>query len=535
MIFARSVSLTILVAALLGTLLSVPAFAQVGFSLTWNGSPVAELVQNDCYDMDLGPAAAWTTLNIEWSLNGSPQQPIYGWPSLDGSGRAANICTSGDTPLGDITFTKVSGPGFTLYPNANVHMIPQAGPAWFNVAAGYAGRDSYRFYVANVYNRDVRVQYIHDGGALEEGVIHIDPGGFYDSPLFDHYYFLGYYLVTGVRLESAQPGNWAPASASFTILPPQPYSLYTDASQVNPGATNGTGSFRMLASNGGGMDIDFRYRIDNNPEEEQWGWPWLYGSGPWGWDGESAGIFAQKCTRPGTYRYTAVRNSMNAQWEPIYYPAQIVLTHPGNPSVTSVSPLGVIRGQGVRVTVRGQNLCGVELRASNPNITFSQLNDPDWSDGTSFDVWLGVPATVPVGNVVVTVHTRGTPTTADKTFTFGVAQAGALPSISDVVPSSGAPGTTITLRMDGTNLFGPSLSTTWGGLQFSNIVANAAGTSFTVTLTIDSNALLGTAPIQVTTAAGNVTTNRFTVGNATLTLSREYIYLGDRVLAVESP
>jgi hypothetical protein len=63
-----------------------------------------------------------------------------------------------------------------------------------------------------------------------------------------------------------------------------------------------------------------------------------------------------------------------------------------------------------------------------------------------------------------------------------------------------------------------------------NVVSN--GTSLTATFQISSSAANGQATVTVTTPGGSTTTP-FNI--TTAMLSKDYIYLGDRVIAVEAP
>ena len=537
--FLRRMFVSILLALTLLAVRPVGAAAQSSpdwMWLTWNGNGVDAVVQGDCYDFNAGPNAAGMTLDILWTVNGGPPQYIGGWPTLDGNGQAANICTSTGTPLGQITFLQIrnaaGGPWKDM--NYGLNMLPQATGAGFNGSQGYAGVDGYIFMVSNVANRPVRVRYDHDGSQNEEGIVWVDGNGNYYSGTFDHYSYWGDYLITAVQDAASQPDNWMNVSAPYTILPPQPQSLSVTPSTVVAGGANGSQLYNLFAVNGGGMSLDLRYGIWNQGQvvwDSQNSWPWLYGTGPLGWDGVSGSISTAKCTKPGSYRFYQVRNSLHgdAGWKNI--DTVLTVTGSGQPGISSSVPAGAIRGQSVSVTIYGKELCGVVLQTSYPGLSISNVSNPNWADGTSFTATFAIAPNAVPGNAVVTVVTRG----GNKTFSFGVIQSGALPTISSVVPPNAPPGSSGSVTMTGTNLFGPVLSTTWAGLTFSNIVPNSNGTSLTATFTISGPAATGTPVIKVTTPAGFVTTSRFSVGSFAPGLSREYIFLGDRVIAADSP
>jgi hypothetical protein len=87
--------------------------------------------------------------------------------------------------------------------------------------------------------------------------------------------------------------------------------------------------------------------------------------------------------------------------------------------------------------------------------------------------------------------------------------------------------------MTGSGLTGASLSTTWNGLTFSNVVVTGGGTTLNATLNISASAPVGQASLKVTTPQGFATTPFTVLGGPVL--SREYVFLGDRVIAVDAP
>jgi hypothetical protein len=61
---------------------------------------------SECYTMTAGNGSNMT-LDVQYTLNGVPQQPIIGWPSLNANGQSNPICTSPITPLGTYAFTDI--------------------------------------------------------------------------------------------------------------------------------------------------------------------------------------------------------------------------------------------------------------------------------------------------------------------------------------------------------------------------------------------------------------------------------------------
>ena len=162
--FLRRLFFLVLFALTLLAVCPVGAAAQSSpdwMTLTWNGNGVDTLIQGDCYDFNAGPNAAGMTLDVIWNANGGQAQYIGGWPTLDGNGQAANICTSMGTPAGLITFALIrntaGGPWVSV--NYGLNMLPQATGASFDGSQSYAGVGSYIFTVNNLRDRDVRVRY----------------------------------------------------------------------------------------------------------------------------------------------------------------------------------------------------------------------------------------------------------------------------------------------------------------------------------------------------------------------------------------
>ncbi|HVQ63929.1 MAG TPA: hypothetical protein VMT78_05300, partial [Terriglobia bacterium] len=360
------------------------------------------------------------------------------------------------------------------------------------------------------------------------GEITTDGNGQYDSGVLHHYVPTGLYQITGIQNAAAQSENWVNVSVPYTILPAQPTSFYLDKFLIVSGGSNGAETYHMHAGNGAEIPIDIQYTIDNSPVYEIDFWPWLYADSLTSWDGRSGDINAGTCTIPGLYRFTAVRNSYNTAWLPVSPPAELSVVGSGAPQISAVSPQIAGSGQSVAVTIDGQNFCGVTLTTSYPGLSVGIVNSSDSQILASFSV----SPTAQSGNALVTLHTYG----GDVDFYIAIIRNGTdLPLITSVTPSSGLPGTIVAVTIAGANLVDPVLSTTWPGLTFGNVTPNGS-TSLTATFSVSGSTPPGNPTITVTTAAGMATTQMFWVGTSDLPmLSREYIYLGDRVLAVESP
>jgi hypothetical protein len=114
----------------------------------------------------------------------------------------------------------------------------------------------------------------------------------------------------------------------------------------------------------------------------------------------------------------------------------------------------------------------------------------------------------------------------------------AAPTLTSAAPLGGYPGTTVSVTLNGSNLCGVSLSTSFNGLTFNPVPYDlySDGTSVVAQFNVAAGALPGAATVNLT-ANGGTTSFTFYVGGvpAPTVLSKEYIYLGHSVLAVESP
>ena len=505
---------------------AVPVLAQEPTDL--NVGPT--LVQGDCFDVWVTPISPGMHIDIQYTLNGGPLQTIYDWLVMDQTGVARNVCTTLDTAVGDYAFLRVRNSESTTWVDVSASMtiLPQPTALSFDTSSGYAGSDHYIITVAGGSSMTVRVRYDLNGYQNLIGEITTDGNGQYDSGVLHHYVPTGLYQITGIQNAAAQSENWVNVSVPYTILPAQPTSFYLDKSMIVSGGSNGAETYHMHAGNGAEIPIDIQYTIDNSPVYEIDFWPWLYAESLTSWDGRSGDINAGSCTIPGLYRFTAVRNSYNTAWLPVSPPAELSVVGSGPPQISAVSPQIAGSGQSLAVTIDGQNLCGVILTTSYPGVSVGIVTSSDSHILASFSV----SPTAPSGNALVTLHTYG----GDVDFYIAIIPNGTdLPLITSVTPSSGLPGSIVAVTIAGANLVDPVLSTAWPGLTYSNVTSSGS-TSLTAIFTISESAPAGNPVLNVTTAAGVATTEMFWVGTRALpVLSREYIYLGDRVLAVESP
>jgi len=148
------------------------------------------------------------------------------------------------------------------------------------------------------------------------------------------------------------------------------------------------------------------------------------------------------------------------------------------------------------------------------------------------DIWPGLCAKP--GNYVFTA-VKNTLNTAWVTVPASVTiNPPAGPVVTSVSPNSGAAGAGVEVTVSGTNLCGVTLSTGWSGLTFSNVSNNGAGNAATATFNIASSAPAGVATVTLS-AAGGSTTFSFAVAASPVTLRKEYIYVGGKLVATEVP
>jgi hypothetical protein len=64
------------------------------------------VLQGQCFTMTVGNGSGMT-LDVQYRYDGGPVQTLTSWPRLDGIGRAENVCTSLQTPIGTFEFTAI--------------------------------------------------------------------------------------------------------------------------------------------------------------------------------------------------------------------------------------------------------------------------------------------------------------------------------------------------------------------------------------------------------------------------------------------
>ena len=169
------------------------------------------------------------------------------------------------------------------------------------------------------------------------------------------------------------------------------------------------------------------------------------------------------------------------------------------PTLLSISPVNGLRNSVVPVTLSGTHLSGTTaVTVSGAGITVSGIAVASDSTVTA-TFTISSSATLSARTVSVT-----TPGGASGNVTFTVLAA-SLPTLTSIVPVSGARGTTVPVTLTGTNLTGATAVTVTGtGVTASGIVV-VNSTSVTANFVISATATLGGRTVNVTTPGGTTT------------------------------
>ena len=320
--------------------------------------------------------------------------------------------------------------------------------------------------------------------------------------------------------------QWWLVNASITVnnaSPQEPTSLTISPSS----GYAGNDCYTMTAGNGSSMTIDLNYTL-NGANQPAWS-KTLNAAGQWPY-------CLSHYDQTGNYIFYQMKNHLLSNWIAIS-PSASYLVKPPQPTSFQITPNSIIQGNSYRITAG--NGAGVTMDiqyAFNDGAVQTIFGWPTLaSDGSSsgyVDIATGVSTTP--GKYVFkasrnALNTQWTPVTASV-----LVCPNAAPTISSIVPSTVAQGSSVNIVITGVNLCAASIqSVTNSSLSFSNVAANASFTSVNATATTSNSAPIGQAQIRLTTPAGNVTSQFLVTGPAVLT--KEYIYLGDRVIATVSP
>jgi phosphatidylinositol-3-phosphatase len=175
------------------------------------------------------------------------------------------------------------------------------------------------------------------------------------------------------------------------------------------------------------------------------------------------------------------------------------------PTLTSVTPNSGTQGTAVNVTLAGSGfITGATVGVTGSGITVSNVTVVS---GTQITATLDIAANAPPGAYNISVTTTGGTSNAAA---FTVNGAG-LPTLTSVIPSSGARGTSVNVTLTGTNFTtGSQVRLQGGGLSQTNIVV-VSPTQINATYNISSSATIGPHNTWIVTSTGSSNILTFTV------------------------
>ncbi len=320
------------------------------------------------------------------------------------------------------------------------------------------------------------------------------------------------HTLTVLAIKNVDAINWRylPVPQTWQLMPPQPSGLSFGQTMVHPGEW-----YTWFVGNGGNTTLDVVVTVN---DEAPWtGTNYL----PLDADGLLASYVPPN--QPlGHYHVTAIKNTLNPEW--LNVDASIDVCLNSVPAVNSVQPAARAPGDSGTISLHGSNLCDIRSVAISPE---GFIHIDHWhytNDGTSISANLWVDANAPVGPVLLTLITGN----GNAQFQLDIRPS---PVVWGISTSGARPGNFVQVSLSGAYLEGAYLSTSWPGLSFSNV--SSTSNSISAIFNIAAEAKAGTPEIVVSNNSGSTTTSLFSILGPLL--SREYIYLGDRLLAVDGP
>lgn len=188
-----------------------------------------------------------------------------------------------------------------------------------------------------------------------------------------------------------------------------------------------------------------------------------------------------------TYNYDAVGNLLSITRGPT-----------STPTITSISPNAFDAGQSASVTITGTGLSLATLTISTPDVMISGRAQADTAITATFTVLN--PTTV--GPATVTVQTPGGTASIPVTVTRQ-----STPAITQISPTSGTSGTTVTIQGSGLGTKPGSNLVTFAGVSGTRLPAAVIAHSFTsLTVQAPTNVITGPLTVEV----GGLTSNAVT-------------------------
>jgi hypothetical protein len=482
------------------------------------------------------------TLDIVYEFSGGGGGPIYGWPGLDASG-CAHIYADSSTALGTYYFTAAKNTrnaawvGMSASITVDVPPPPPPPPPNFSMSLSPSSRTvdqggsaAFTMSVSPV-NGFYSFVWLSISTALPPGV----SASFNPNPVSPD----GSSTLTITTSPSTPVGSFSftvggsgggltrDASGTATVNPRQPTSLsFTPSS----GYAGNQPCYTMKVGNAPGMVVDLRYLIAGFPAQDTS--ISMDVNGEWH---HCPGHYATT----GVYSFVAIKNHARLDWVPIQPWATYTLAPP-KPTSLSITPSVVAVGQqSFRMTVG--NGAGLSLDTQynfNGGPTETVFNWPSLipvspaSPDGYVDV-LPAPCSPPGTYEYTGFANRANGVWVSVSASVTINSSGP-PSVTSVSLAEGIRGQSVEVTITGANLCGgpaAALTTTSPGLTFSNVQSHAS--SVRAVFNISSTASVGIAVITLT--AGGGSTNFVFAINPSLGLTKEYIYLGRRILATEVP
>ena len=396
-----------------------------------------------------------------------------------------------------------SGGGLSRTDSVQLRIVAQPTSFRFSQSLSYAGRDTTTLTVGDGANMSLDVRYTLNGGPTRTGTTQLDANGQWTySPARDAP--TGTYVYTGMK--NALLSTWVTINVSYTVRPPQPTTM-----SISPSTLDLPGSYTMTVGNGADMTLDVGYTLQppggsavTKPDIH--GWPELTAVSQGSTTGRAV-INASGCTLPGIYRFTKMRNTLNAAWVTLSPPAQV--TNRAPVSVTSVAPSRIVAGTSVQVTLRGEHLCALDLSTTYTGVSISNVSfDPAEGAGTRATATIEVAATALSGTATVQVSAGEGTTSFDLTIASAPAfMITAAPASRYAAPTGSAAYTVSVSPSDG---FNSTVNLSASGLG-SNVTASFSRSSLsspytsTSTLTLRTNgATAGPRSVTVNGSGGGL-------------------------------
>ena len=195
--------------------------------------------------------------------------------------------------------------------------------------------------------------------------------------------------------------------------------------------------------------------------------------------------------------------------DPLAAPFTLQGTGVSTPVLTSVSPTSLLQGSSATVTLTGQNF------TSPATVTWpatgGSVSNVTVVNATTVTATFAAAANATPGSYNVTVSTAaGT----SGPVPFQITALAPAPVVTSISPTSGNPGTSVSVTLTGSNFAqGATVNLTGTGVSASSISV-VSTTQLTATFTISATAATGTHNVTVTTSAGTSNAVAFTVNAA---------------------